>query len=91
MESWTKALTFLADTFIPTETELIMKLAARAGFDGMIDMTIACKNDEGLIGFVPFDFGVPSYSRCQFSTIVIGALVTSVRRRKANGNDYKDP
>lgn len=85
--AWTDAYTFLADTFISTETDLRESLANRAGFDGMVDMRISSKNDEGCIGFVPLHHDVPPYSGGQFVAIVINELMTSMPLTKGSPNE----
>lgn len=57
MAAWTEPFTFPAETFISTEPELRVKLDELSGFEGMIDMRIASKNDEGSIGFLSGGYG----------------------------------
>lgn len=79
MTAWTEAFGFLADTFISIEADLKKKLAESAGFEGMVDMRVASKNDEErLIGFVPVEHGLPPYAKGQFVAVVVDELMTSV-------------
>lgn len=80
MAAWTEAFGVLADKFISIEADLKKKLAESAGFDGMVDMRVTSKSDEGghVIGLVPVEYGLPPYVKGQFVAVVVNELMTSV-------------
>lgn len=87
MTAWAEAFGFLANTFITIEAELKESLSKSAGFEGLVDMAVSSKREDGTIGLVPVGHPVPPYGKGQFVALKIDEHMTSMRLVQGNAGE----